>query len=885
MQNIPLPQSPYQVGGSLPAGASNYVTRQADRQLYQALLRGEFCYVFNARQMGKSSLRVQTMRRLSEVGVRCVAIDLTMIGTQQISAEQWYASLAAMLTEQLQLPIQLGEWWRNHNQISFIGRWRLLLETVLFPHVNTPIVIFIDEVDSVLGLPFEARDFFAFIRSCYNQRADHPDYQRLSVVLLGVTTPAALIRDIRMTPFNIGLAIELDGFQRIEAMPLAEGLTQVTSHPRSLLRQILNWTGGQPFLTQKLCHLVLQYWADYASGSAVHSASHHLDSASNPPHLAEVVAQIVADHILHHWESQDEPEHLRTIRDRLIHDPQQMPQRLRLYQKLLLSPEGRLPLNNSPEQRDLLLSGLVHPKQGCLQVKNPIYEAVFNLDWIDQQLAPLMATATSAGEPLPVVPHSLDPPPHTADRHEPSSSASLGAPPSAPSTKVARPAWWLYLQQPRTLILGWLSTGVVLLGWNVWQGQQLRQMQYQQVTTDRTAAIVLAQQQNWQPALFHGLRAYQMAQSLRDHLPEAERQQLQQLQQQFQNIVYQAVPSDRLRLRLPVPAQHFTQASFYPDQPQVLLSDRSPSTAQYRQLSLWQRNGQLHQHWSLPHQLLAVHPEDPWLVSVDHHQLLRWSIPPETPQKLTTLPAIEIRQLLWSQDGTTLVLGQTDGRVQLRAASGQHLMMLQAHTGTIYSLVGSPTENQFASAGADGQIHLWQMDGQRVHTIDPDAAAIALAFSHDGRVLVGLLENGQVIVVDMTRYQIIERWTPSPERSASSQSASSAQVPQLAVNHNGSLLAIATPQGDIHLYTPTGVAMGQLPGDASPLTSLAFSGDSHQLLSANTIGHVYLWDLATAVNPQRWLAYACQQLQPYLQSQPGLSRVDRQRCDTIAVPG
>src|SRR4029434_9330785 len=122
----------------------------------------------------------------------------------------------------------------------------------------------VDEIDTVRSLPFSTDEFFAAIRECYNRRTEDPAFTRLTFCLLGVASPSDLIRDTRMTPFNIGRRIELTDFTEEEARPLGIGLeVGTTSTPgrpeqeaRGLLKRVLYWTGGHPYLTQRLCQAV-----------------------------------------------------------------------------------------------------------------------------------------------------------------------------------------------------------------------------------------------------------------------------------------------------------------------------------------------------------------------------------------------------------------------------------------------------------------------------------------------------------------------------------------------------------------------------------------------------------------------------------------------------
>ena len=245
-------------------------------------------------------------------------------------------------------------------------RFRRFIELVLLVQVKAPVVIFIDEIDSVLELPFSTDDFFAFIRACYHQRGDKPDYQRLTFCLLGVASPNDLMQNKQRTPFNIGRGISLQGIQLSEAAPLQQGLEGKVQDPIAVMAEILEWTGGQPFLTQKLCQLVVEHGQDGLPD----------------------VSQIVKERIIDDWKGQDNPVHLSTIEDRVCTHETYASRMLGLYQQILS--EGAIEASGEDEtQQQLQLTNLVVKEGGQLRVCNPIYNLVFNRDWTDATLRAL----------------------------------------------------------------------------------------------------------------------------------------------------------------------------------------------------------------------------------------------------------------------------------------------------------------------------------------------------------------------------------------------------------------------------------------------------------------------------------------------------------------
>ncbi|MGL5058574.1 MAG: AAA-like domain-containing protein [Microcoleus sp.] len=431
--NSTAKSSYYQVGGSLANNAPNYVKRQADDDFYHGLKAGEFCYVLNSRQMGKSSLQVRTIQRLRDAGIACAAIDISEIGNRGVTPEQWYAGLLRILENNFNLSdiVNVRTWWRDRNFLAPVQRLSEFIETVLLANISSNIVIFIDEIDSILALDFPADDFLALIRSCYNKRANNCEFERLTWALLGVASPADLCRDRNSssTPFNIGRAIELTGFNETEAQPLAAGLAGIAGSPHEVLREVLYWTGGQPFLTQKLCKLLFEnppppagagtgvlplqggkaedisplLMPDLLTTTPPYQGGEpegisrllmpDLPTATPPYQGGEPegiqgakgwVEKVVRLKIIDSWEAQDVPEHLSTIRDRLFKENQRVVRRLGLYRQILQQVE--IEFDRTPEQMELRLSGLVFKQGNYLKVSNPIYQQVFNIEVVEKAL-------------------------------------------------------------------------------------------------------------------------------------------------------------------------------------------------------------------------------------------------------------------------------------------------------------------------------------------------------------------------------------------------------------------------------------------------------------------------------------------------------------------
>ena len=771
-------------------------------------------------------------------------------------------------------------WWRERELLSPVQRFSEFIETVLLTEVSQNIVIFVDEIDSILSLKFNMDDFFAVIRRCYNNRAEQPDYKRLTFTLIGVATPSDLIQDKRRTPFNIGRAIKLTGFQLQEAQPLAQGLTIKARNPQTLLRAVLDSTGGQPFLTQKVCKLVLT-----------------ADSPIPEGRETEWVEQLVQTKVIENWEAQDEPEHLKTIRDRIRGSEQRRGRLLGLYQQILQF--GEITADDSPEQMELQLSGLVVKQQGKLSVYNRIYNSVFNRTWVEKELASvrpnfysiaLKGWLSSQGQEESwllrgqllqeaqkwAADNSLSDHDYRfldASRELEQRDIQRRLEAEAEASRILAEANQTLKQANQKASQRiWIGSVVLVIFLVVavfagtWASVRVNDIQLERIRTQSLYSTALLNSNKDIDAMLTALKsAIQLKsvswvnnttkESASLALQEAifnvrERNRLEGHNDAVRSVKFSpdnqtiatASEDNTVRLwnidgrelkRLPGQNQSFRRISFSPDGKMIaaISADNTIKAWDIRGKELITLNGKDNADNFMSS--LCISPDGKVIAAPSEGNTVKlWST---SGRELKILKGHEIS--VWSvscsPDGKTIVTADEGGVVKIWSTDGRELKTFRASKLSIYDVSFSPDGKSIATAAGDTTVKLWSLDGQEIRTLSKhDNYVTSVSFSPDGRTIASTSAD-----------KTVKLWSATGQELKTFRGHNDT-IFSASFSPNGKFIAFAAGDNTVKLWSiDNEQKLKTFVGHRDSLWSVSFSPNGKIIASAGDDRTIRLWSL------------------------------------------
>jgi AAA-like domain len=242
--------------------------------------------------MGKTSLLMRALDSVKGVGYHTVSLNIEQVDAVILSdLDRFLRWLCANVARQLRLAPMLDEYWDEDlgSKISCTAYF----QDYILAKISTPLVLAFDEMNLIFEHPQVAQDFLPLLRSWYEEAKTLPIWQKLRLIVVH-STEIYIPLQLNQSPFNVGLPIQLDKFNRAEVQQLARcyGLAWENGEEVGLLMEMV---GGHPSLVNiALYHLTrgditlaqLLETAPTVTGIFGHHLQRQLATLAEQPELA-----------------------------------------------------------------------------------------------------------------------------------------------------------------------------------------------------------------------------------------------------------------------------------------------------------------------------------------------------------------------------------------------------------------------------------------------------------------------------------------------------------------------------------------------------------------------------------------------------------------------
>lgn len=331
-----------------------YVQRKADKQVRNIIHdMGRPGYVLVSRQMGKTNLLLNAKRNFQNDRNAFVYVDLSnsfltaktcfenIVDTAIDSYEELFRDAAKSIASKRKQGVDAPAHKQHTDEL------RMLLNCLN----GGKMVIMLDEIDALTRTDY-SDEIFSQIRSTYfAARVNSPVFNNLTYLLSGVVEPSEIIKDQKISPFNIGQKIYLNDFTRSE---FDEFISKANLSLREdVLDEIYKWTNGNPRITWDLCSEV----ENCLLGDE------------------EVTLDVVNDIVKRSYLTTFDKPPIDNIRDLVKGDKE-------IRSALIEIGYGKSNSINDRIKNKLYLAGIVDYSQDSVEIKNEILKSSLNSSWL-----------------------------------------------------------------------------------------------------------------------------------------------------------------------------------------------------------------------------------------------------------------------------------------------------------------------------------------------------------------------------------------------------------------------------------------------------------------------------------------------------------------------
>jgi len=234
--------------GVLPLNSPYYLERvPIEAQIKQKLQQpGALVRIKGSKEMGKTSVLLRILNYTQQqLGYHTVRLNLAHQVEREILGDiklflRWFCSNVA---HQLKLKRALQDYWDE--ELGCKISCSTYFQDYLLKEINKPLVIALDDLEYIFEYPQVAKDFLPLLRSWYEEAKTFPIWQKLRLVVVH-STEAYVPLDLNYSPFNVGLPIQLNNFNKEQIQQIAQSYS--INLDSSQVEQLEEFTAGHPAL-------------------------------------------------------------------------------------------------------------------------------------------------------------------------------------------------------------------------------------------------------------------------------------------------------------------------------------------------------------------------------------------------------------------------------------------------------------------------------------------------------------------------------------------------------------------------------------------------------------------------------------------------------------